>query len=366
MPVPDPASSYRIRLAGPTVGVPELRAVERVMASGTFTNGPETAAFEREFAALHSVEHAVAFANGTVALTAMLVAYGIGPGDEVIVPSLTFISTATSVLHVGARPRFAEVTASTLTIDATHAATLVTDRTKAIVAVHYAGQPADMDDLRDLARRAGVRLLEDAAQAHGAAYRGRPVGGLADGAMFSFTPIKNITTGEGGLVTTGDGEVAAVLRELRDHGVAEGGVRRRLGYNWRITEFQAAIGRAQLSRLADIVERKRANARFFAELLADADVEVPVPAGDRTSTYTLMTLRSATRRDAIMAGLRQLGVQVRLYFPPAHRDPLFVDGGVRLHHTERVAATLFTVPFHAQLSRDELRMMATAIRSLAA
>jgi perosamine synthetase len=334
------------------------------MESGVLTNGPETAAFEREFAASHGAAHAVAFASGTVALTALLLAYGIGPGDEVIVPSLTFISTATSAVHVGARPRFAEVTPSSLTLDPADVAARLTDRTKAIVAVHYAGQAADMDELDDLARRAGVRLFEDAAQAHGATYRGRQVGSLADGAMFSFTPIKNLTTGEGGMVTTGDPGIAAALREIRNHGTGEGGVRRRLGYNWRITEFQAAIGRVQLTRLDQVLARKRANAQLFEQLLAGSGVDFPAAMADRSATHTLMTLRSRCHRDRIMAGLREAGIQVRLYFPPAHLDPLFASAGTRLPRTEEIASTLFTVPFHSRLTEDDVRSMAAHIRRL--
>lgn len=355
---------YRLRLVGPVTGAAEMEAVQRVMGSGVLTNGPETAAFEREFAARHEVPHAVAFASGTVALTALLLAHGIGPGDEVIVPSLTFISTATSVSHAGARPRFAEVAESSLNLDPADVAARLTGRTRAIVAVHYAGQAADMDELAGLARRAGVRLLEDAAQAHGANYRGRSVGGLGDGAMFSFTPIKNLTTGEGGMVTTGDPEIAAALRELRNHGAGAGGTRRRMGYNWRITEFQAAIGRVQLSRLDQVLARKRENAQLLRELLAGSDVAFPPSLADRSATYTLMTLRSRHRRDHIVAGLREAGIQTRLYFPPSHLDPVFAADGTRLPRTEEIAATLFTVPFHALLTEDDIHVMAAHIRRL--
>jgi perosamine synthetase len=358
------APDFQIRLAQPTMGEAELQAVRRVMASGTLTNGPETAAFETEFARAHEVPHAVAFANGTVALAAMYLAHGIGPGDEVIVPSLTFISTATSVVHVGARPVFAEVSPGSLTIDPDHVSSLVTDRTRAIIAVHYGGQPADMDELRDVARRAGILLLEDAAEAHGATYRGRKVGGLADGAMFSFTPTKNITTGEGGMVTTHDAGYAETLRQLRNHGLAGAGART-LGYNWRITEFQAAIGREQLRRLDGIVRRKQANAERFRALLRHAEVEVPPALPDRTHVFMLMTLRSADRRDVILTGLVERGIEARVYFPPAHLDPVFAAAGARLPETERLARTLFSVPFHAQLSDADLAAMAEAITSLA-
>lgn len=356
---------FRIPFTNPIMGEPELQAVQRVMSSGILTNGPETVAFEDEFARVHRVPHAVAMSNGTVALAAMLLGHGIGPGDEVVVPSLTFISTATSVAHVGARPVFAEVDADTLTLDADHAASLVTPRTKAVIAVHYAGQAADMDELRAVTERFGILLLEDAAEAHGALYRGSPVGGLGDGAMFSFTPTKNITTGEGGMVTTHDPEYAHRLRRLRNHGVAGSGSRTAIGFNWRMTEFQAAIGREQLRRLDDIVRHKQVGAARLATLLADADVDFPPRRADRTATFMLLTLRSATRRDAIVAGLVERGIEARVYFPPAHLDPVFAAEKIRLPRTERIADTIFSVPFHARLTDDDLRAMAAEITSLA-
>lgn len=364
MPLTKP-QHFKIRLAQPIMGEPELQAVQRVLSSGTLTNGPETAAFEEEFALAHEVGYAVALSNGTVALAAMMLAHKIGPGDEVIVPSFTFISTATSVVHIGARPVFAEVHADTLTIDADHVAALITARTKAIIAVHYAGQAADMAELKLVAERAGVLLLEDAAEAHGAAYRGRPVGGLADGAMFSFTPTKNITMGEGGMVTTHDANYAHRLRALRNHGVADGIPRTVIGYNWRLSELQAAVGRVQLHKLPDILERKRANARLLETLLRDADVGFPPARADRTATFMLMTLRSATRRDAMVASLQHRGIEARVYFPPAHLDPVFAADNLRLPRTEQIADTVFSIPFHPHLTAAELRQMATAITELA-
>ncbi|WP_198037097.1 DegT/DnrJ/EryC1/StrS aminotransferase family protein [Nocardia sp. BMG51109] len=347
------------------MGDSELQAVQRVLASGILTNGPETEAFEEEFARAHKVPYAVALSNGTVALAAVLLAHGIGPGDEVVVPSFTFISTATAVLHVGALPVFAEIHPDTLTLDAGHAAALITSRTKAVIAVHYAGQAADMTELRAVAERAGVLLFEDAAEAHGATYRGRPVGGLADGGMFSFTPTKNITMGEGGLITTHDAGCARRLRRLRNHGVAEGIPRTSVGYNWRLSEIQAAVGRAQLQKLNGILERKRANADLLAGLLHAADVVFPPGRSDRTPTFMLMTLRSATRRDALVAGLLDRGIEARIYFPPAHLDAVFAARGIRLPRTEQIASTVFSIPFHARLTEDELRLMASEITDLA-
>src|SRR5438105_6654395 len=249
----------KIRLASPDVGEEELDAIKAALFSGVLTNGPRTTAFETAFARRHEVSHAVAFANGTVALAGIYLALGIGPGDEVIVPSMTFISSATSVLHVGARPIFAEVTEDTFNLDPADVETRLTPRTRAILAVHYGGQPADLFELASIARGAGVALIEDAAQAHGASYQGRPVGGFGRAAMFSFTPTKNVTTGEGGLVTTNDEHLDHQLRLLRNHGQTSLYHHHILGYNWRMTELQAAMGIVQIRKLDAILARKQAN-----------------------------------------------------------------------------------------------------------
>ena len=316
----------RIRLACPEVGEEEVEAIRRVLTSGVLTNGPATREFETAFAQRHHVEHAVAFANGTVALAAMYLGLGIGPGDEVIVPSMTFISSATSVLHVGATPVFADVLPDTFNLDPQDVMNRVTPRTRAILAVHYGGQPADMAELADIALDAGILLLEDAAEAHGASYQGRPVGGLGKAAMFSFTPTKNITMGEGGMVTTNDGDLDARLRLLRNHGQTSLYQHAVLGFNWRITEMQAAMGVVQLGRLDDIIRRKRANATVLGERLRRIrGVTPPAVAADREHVYMLYTiLLDAPRnsvRDAMLAG----GVEVRLYFPPAHLQPVFAE-----------------------------------------
>jgi perosamine synthetase len=353
---PDP----RIRLARYDAGEEEVEAIRSVIASGFLTNGPKTAEFERVFAERHGVEHAVAFANGTVALQGLYLAAGIGVGDEVIVPSMTFISTATSVLHVGATPVFADVDAETYNISPEAVAAKITSRTKAIVPVHYGGQPADMDELRTIAASAGALVFEDAAEAHGASYRGRPVGGLGDAAMFSFTPTKNITTGEGGIITTGSAELAATMRLLRSHGQTALYEHAILGYNWRITELQAAMGIVQVGRLDAILARKRANAVRIATLLADVPgISMPVVRPDREHVYMLYTclVDEGVDRDAALAGMLDRGVEARVYFPPAHRQPVFlVDGRppADLPVTDELARRMLSVPFHSLLTDAEL------------
>lgn len=351
-----------IRLARPDLGEAELAAIEAVFRSGTLTDGPATFAFENAFAALHEVDHAVAFANGTVALAGIYLGLDIGPGDEVIVPSMTFISTATSVLHVGATPVFADIEPDTFNLDPADVARRITPATKAIVAVHYGGQPADLDGLAAVARDAGVPLVEDAAEAHGATYRGRPVGGFGRAAMFSFTPTKNITTGEGGMVTTGDAALADRLRLLRNHGIASPGHHTLVGYNWRLTEMQAAIGSVQLTKLPGILDRKREHARRLTELLEPvAGVTPPTMRPGCGHVFMLYTLLVDGGRDELLAALHDRRIEAKVYFPPAHRQPIFASCPADLPVTDEVAPRMLSVPLHAQLRPDDIDTIAAAI-----
>ena len=349
---------FKIRLASPDIGEEEVEAIRAVLQSGVLTNGPLTHRFEEAFAVRHQVEHAVAFANGTVALAAIYLALGIGPGDEVIVPSMTFISSATSVLHVGATPVFAEVLPDIFTLDPADVARRITRKTRAILAVHYGGQPADLDELREAAGSARVHLLEDAAQAHGSSYHGRPVGGFGSAAMFSFTPTKNITTGEGGIVTTNEGELAERLRLLRNHGQTALYQHASLGYNWRITEMQAAMGVVQLRKLDTILARKRANAKQLSPRLRNiSGVTPPVEREDREHSFMLYTTL-VKRRDAVEHELLDSGIEARLYFPPAHRQPVFANYSASLPVTEYLSECMLSLPFHSRLGAHDLELIA--------
>ena len=358
----------RIRLASPITGQEELDAIAEVLASGILTNGPWTRRFEAAMAERHGTPHAVAFANGTVALAGMLLAAGIGPGDEVIVPSMTFIASATSVLHVGATPVFADIEPDTLNLDVEDAASRITGRTRAIMPVHYAGQPADLAAFRTLADTHGLVLLEDAAQAHGATCQGRPAGAWGEAAMFSFTPTKNITTGEGAVVTTTSEELAHAMRLLRNHGMSAPYQHDVLGYNWRLTEMQSAMGVRQLERLDGILATKRANATAMGGLLAGvAGVEPLAVRPDRGHPFMIYSVRIAGgRRDAVMAALTASGIESRLYFPPAHRQPVFAhlpDPGLPV--TDAVAEQMLSLPLHTRLSSDDLGMIADVVMNAA-
>jgi perosamine synthetase len=355
----------RIRLAKPDIGEEEVAAVRSVLLSGTLTNGPQTREFESAFAKRHEVAHAVAFANGTLALSAIYLGLGIGAGDEVIVPSLTFISTATSVLHVGSKVVFAEVDEHTFNLDPADVERRITPRTRAIVAVHYGGQPADMAELQALAAAHDLELIEDAAEAHGATYRGKSVGGLGRAAMFSFTPTKNITTGEGGIVTTDDANLAVRMRLLRNHGQSSLYEHETLGYNWRMTEMQAAMGLVQLEKLDGILDRKRRNAELLSELMMDIPgVAAPLTLPDRTHAHMLYTLKlDAAQRDRVRSALLDDGIEARLYFPPAHLQPVFLADRYVLPTTERLSGQLLSVPFHSRLTEGEFEEIADALRA---
>ncbi|MER8005564.1 DegT/DnrJ/EryC1/StrS family aminotransferase [Streptomyces sp. NPDC094149] len=363
-----PDSNVRIRLASPDLGEEEAEAVRRVLCSGVLTNGPENEAFAQEFADRHQARFGVTFCTGTAALQAMLLAEGIGPGDEVIVPSMTFVATATSVCHVGATPVFADIDPRTFNLDPVSVAARITGATRAVMTVHYAGQPGDLDGLARVCAAAGVPLLEDAAQAAGAQYRGRPVGTVGRSAMFSFTPAKNITTGEGGIVLTDDPGVAERLRLLRNHGQTGLYQHESLGYNWRLTEMQAAIGRVQLRKLDGILGRKQQIVRSLTRRLTGLPgLTTPHQVSDTRGTWALYTCLLPGIRDQVLADLLDRGIEARIYFPPVHRQPLFarLGGGTglaaELPVTEAVAQAMLSLPVHHRLTEEEVAEIADAV-----
>lgn len=347
-----------------------LEAVARVVASGWYILGAETEGFEREFAAYCGVKHCIGVANGLDALHLILRGYGIGAGDEVIVPAVTFVATANAVHYTGATPVFADSERATWNLDPADVARKITPRTRAIIAVHLYGHPADMDALATLARQHGLALIEDAAEAHGAEYRGRRAGSLGDVATFSFYGNKVITTGEGGMCLTDDAVVAEKIRLLRGQGMDP---QRRywfpiVGYNYRLTNIAAAIGVAQLERIDSHLARRREVFAWYREMLAGLDGVESQPEAEwaRPACWMFTALLAPTlNRDAIAARLLADGIETRPVFPPMHLLPPYQHLAAvgSLPVGEDLARRGLNLPTGAHLDRSDIEHVAAALRA---
>lgn len=354
-----------IPLVRPLIGADERAAVAEVLISGHIVQGAQVEAFETEYAELVSGRHCVAVSSGTAALHLSLLAAGIGPGDEVIVPSFTFAATANAVRLTGANPVFVDIDPVSYAMDPEAAAAAVTARTAALLPVHLYGHPADMAALTRVADRYDLQLIEDAAQAHAAAYAGRPVGALGDVAAFSFYATKNMTTGEGGMVVTADESLARGVRLLRNQGMEQRYLHEAVGLNQRMTDVAAAIGRCQLARLADWTAARQANAAYLTQHLAG--VETPVLTGPVTHAFHQYTIRHP-RRDALAASLAGQGIGTAVHYPRAtHQMPAYAEderwSQVQLPETERACGEVLSLPVRPDLTRAELDRIVSAVNS---
>jgi dTDP-3-amino-3,4,6-trideoxy-alpha-D-glucose transaminase len=333
----------------------------RVLESGRYILGPEVEAFESEFAAYVGARHCVGVANGTEALTIALRALGIGPGDEVVVPSLTFFATAEAVVNAGAIPVFCDIDGKTLTMTAASAEPVVGERTKALLPVHLFGNPAPMTELRELAEGRGLRLLEDAAQAAGARLGGSMAGSLGDAAAFSFFPSKNLGGfGDGGAVLTDDEEVAATARRLRRHGSEDKRTHTEIGFNSRLDELQAAALRVLLPHLDDWTAARRSVAAAYAGSGLGELAELPAETASGQSCFHLYVVRTA-ERDRLQAGLAESDIEARPYYAtPLHRQPAmeaYAPAGA-LPAAVRAAAESLALPMGPALAEEEAREVA--------
>ena len=346
---------------------PEIdAAIARVLETGQFVLGDEVAAFEREFAAYCGAAHGVAVNSGTSALHMALLAAGVGPGDEVITVPFTFVATVAAIDYAGARAVFVDVSDESLTLDPVRLEAAITGRTKAIIPVHIYGQPADMDPIRAVAARHGLIVIEDAAQAHGAQYGGRPVGSLGDLACFSFYPSKNLGAyGEGGLVATDNPEHAARLRTLRDWGQQQKYVHAIRGFNARMEGFQGAILRVKLRHLPAWTDARRRIARHYDEQLGDTGLALPREMPYARHVYHLYTVR-LKERDALQAALRQDGIATGLHYPiPVHLQPAYADLGYRAGAfpiAERAAAEVLSLPVFPEMTTEQMNTVTDAVR----
>jgi perosamine synthetase len=368
-------------IAIPWVGEDEQRGCAEAIASGWLTQGPKVAAFEKAFAEVCGTLDAVAVSNCTTALHLSFVALDIGPGDEVICPSMSFIATANAIRHAGAEPVFAEVDPRTYNLcpDATRRA--ITPKTKAILPVHQVGMPADIDAFLDLSRETGIPIVEDAACAIGSRYKGRPIGGDGIMACFSLHPRKIITTGEGGIITTNSAPVAAKLRLLRQHGMSVNDAQRHgakqvviesylmAGYNYRMTDMQGAVGIAQLHRLPEILRRRRALAALYAERLRPVTwletPHVPDYAEPNFQSYPLRLKAGAplSRLD-LMNHLLTRQIATRRGIMLAHREPPYIGQGVSLPVSEAASEESFLVPLFPQMTEADVHRVCDALESV--
>jgi len=314
----------------------DVQAVCDALRSDFLTTGPRVAEFEASVAGYCGAKYGAAMANGTAALHAVMFALGVGPGDEVIVPPITFAATANCVLYMGATPVFADVEADTLLIDPEDVARKITPRTKAVIGVDYAGQPCDWDALRAIADKHALKLVADACHALGAEYKGRRSGTLADLTVFSFHPVKHITTGEGGMVVTDDGALDAHARRFRTHGITATPEQREakgtwyyemtdLGFNYRITDIQCALGISQMKKLPSFLARRREIAAEYDSAFAGSKAVRPLAVRNHNNhAYHLYVVRVAPERRAeIFSGLRDAGIGVNVHYIPVHLHPYY-------------------------------------------
>lgn len=343
-----------------------LERIAQVLEGMQLFLGENVQALEREFADVCGAQYAIGVSDGTTALHLILRACGIGPGDEVITVSHTFIATAEAIALAGARPVFVDIDPVTYTMDVDQIEANITRRTRAILPVHLYGQPADMDPILDIARTHGLKVIEDACQAHGARYKGRPTGSLGDAAAFSFYVSKNLGAyGEGGMVTTNDEDIARRVRMLRDHGSYRRYAHEDIGVNGRLDEIQAAILRVKLPHLRDWNEARRQHAAHYTSLLADTPLVTPVEAPYSYHVYHLYVVR-APWRDELQAYLRQRDIATGIHYPvPCHLQRACRDFGYRrgeLPVTERVAGEILSLPMYAELSDEDIGTIADVVR----
>lgn len=363
----------RIPLARPDLGPQEEEAVVSALRSGVLSMGPWIERFEEAVAAFTGARHAVACSSGTAGLHLLLTALGIGPGDEVITPSFSFIASANSIVYTGARPVFADIDPATLCVDPEHVASLIGPRTRAILPVDVFGHPAPLPELRELTDRHGLPLIEDACEALGCSLHGVPCGSprYADGAVFAFYPNKQITTGEGGVVVTDDDRVAALCRSLRNQGRGEEGAwltHVRLGYNYRMDEMSAAVGAVQMARLDELLARRaRVAATYRRRLAGIPGVTLPGAAPGAQVQWFVWVVRldPAIDRDRVMQALLDRGIGCRPYFSAIHLQPFYREAfGCApgdLPVTEAVARSVLALPFHGGLTDAEVDEVAEAL-----
>jgi dTDP-4-amino-4,6-dideoxygalactose transaminase len=360
----------RIPLSTPDITADDIEAVVNVLRTTRLSIGPKMEEFERSIADLVGVPYGIAVSSGTAGLHLCLRALGLREGDEVILPSFTFIAAGNAVLYERSRPVFVDIEPRTLNLDPGKLERSITPKTRAIIVVHTFGHPADLDPIVDIARKHSLPVIEDACEAIGARYRGRPVGGIGDLGVFGFYPNKPITTGEGGMVVTRDSQMAATIRALRNQGRMESDGwldHRLLGYNYRLSELNCALGLEQIKRIDDILDRREALAVQYSERLQGIrEVITPQLATPEGRLCWFVYVVRVEKREAIMGKLTQQGIGCARYFAPLHLQPLFAPFANPcddLKITEQVARQTLALPFFNRLTREQIHEVCCALRA---
>ena len=355
-----------IPIAKPLLGKEEQDAVREVLKSGRLVMGEKVHEFEEVFAKYCGVKYAIATSSGTTALHLSLLAHGIGPGDEVVTTPYSFIATANCIQYVGAKPVFVDIELDTFTIDASKIGQKLTKRTKAILPVHIFGHPANMENIVKIGKKNKLIVIEDAAQAHGAVIKGRKVGTFGTG-CFSFYPTKNITTGEGGMVTTNDAKIADRIRLLRNHGMHKRYSYETVGYNFRMTDISAAIGIVQLTKLDRWNKIRIANANYLTQKLKNLAI-CPVVRPNVTHVFHQYTVRIPQIRDRLRDGLSKKGIDTGIYYhQPIHREKTYKFLGHKsgdFPFAEKASREVLSLPIHPSLTKKDLNLIVSAITNI--
>ena len=365
-----------ISINQPNIGEEEIQAVVKVLRSGMLTSGlgagPSVTEFEKGFAKFVGAKHAVAVNTGTAALHAAAMSVGVKPGDEVILPSFTFVATAEAVVLAGAKPVFVDIDPQTYNLSPSAVEKALTKKTKAILPVDLYGFSADMKPLKEIATKNNLALVEDAAQAHGTTYAGKPAGSLADAACWSFYASKNMTTGEGGVVTTNNYQIAETLRMIRTHGEKAKYSSLMLGTNYRMSDIQAAIGSVQLKRLPSFLAKRRQNAQHLTKILQEnRRLVLPYEAEDRLHSWYLYTaeLKTGTeeKRNHLIEELKKKEIGAEVYYiNPVHQMPFYREnfGGAKLPETEKASKQVFSLPIHPGVTEKQVQLIGETVLSL--
>ncbi|WP_273476213.1 DegT/DnrJ/EryC1/StrS family aminotransferase [Methanobrevibacter woesei] len=364
-------ADIKVPIAKPIIGEEEIENVVEVLKSGMIAQGPKVMEFEEKFANWIGAKYGIATNSGTSALHVALLACGIGEGDEVITTPFTFIASGNAIVYTGATPVFADIDLDTYTIDPDKIEDLITDKTKAILPVQLYGQAADMDKIREIAEKHDLKIIEDAAQAHGAEYNGEKVGTLGDMACFSFYPTKNMTTSEGGMITTDDEELAKKAQMFRAHGASERYHHDEIGYNFRMTDIAAAIGLAQLKVIDEFNDKRISNANYLNEQLKDVEGIVTPKSPDNYKhvyhQYTILVEKG--NRDEWVEFLTNKGIGTGIHYPiPLYNQPIYkklgIEGDCPL--AEKAADNVISLPVHPSLTKEDLDLVVDAVKEASA